>query len=217
MGRHRWNGPPPDPRDRALSQDKITPQCSEDDCTRPAKTRGLCQKHYHALWRAENKDHVREQQRAYAAKNADKLREYQRERYLANREEILKREHERTGTPEYRQRKRDAANRWRAQNLERSRENSRRWRIQKKYGLTLEEYEEILARGCAICGTHEGRIVGRRADKPAPEQRICIDHDHTTGKVRDALCHSCNTGLGSFGDDPARLRAAAKYLETHLS
>lgn len=78
---------------------------------------------------------------------------------------------------------------------ERARENE----YLRRYGLTIAERELIVAKGCAICGgvaTH-------------------LDHDHTTGAVRDGLCGGCNVGLGMFSDDPARLRAAALYLEAH--
>ncbi|MBL7495215.1 hypothetical protein I6A84_17475 [Frankia sp. CNm7] len=56
---------------------------------------------------------------------------------------------------------------------------------------------EIQAGGCAVCGTE------------SPEH---VDHDHATGKVRGILCFGCNTGMGSFGDDPDRLARAARYL-----
>jgi predicted nucleic acid-binding Zn ribbon protein len=75
------------------------------------------------------------------------------------------------------------------------------------YGLSQDEYEAMLARqggGCAICGT---------TDWPGKDHRPHVDHDHETKRVRGLLCDSCNQGLGRFADDPARLRAAAAYLE----
>jgi hypothetical protein len=51
---------------------------------------------------------------------------------------------------------------------------------------------------CAICGASD-QLVG--------------DHDHDTGAARGILCRNCNLAIGNMGDDPARLRAAARYLE----
>lgn len=53
---------------------------------------------------------------------------------------------------------------------------------------------------CVICGTTQNR-------------RLAIDHSHASGRVRGALCNSCNLGLGHFRDDPELLRFAALYLE----
>lgn len=190
--------------------------CSETGCARPVKTRGLCQKHYHATWRAENAEHVRETEREYAKANADGIREYQRQRYLANRDRILANERKRRAEdPDFRRRKSEYAVEWRNRDPELARVVARRSRIKRKYGLTLDEYDAILARGCAICGSHDGRVVGKRNGWEAPPARLCLDHDHATGKVRDALCHGCNAALGALGDNPARLRAAADYLESH--
>jgi hypothetical protein len=44
---------------------------------------------------------------------------------------------------------------------------------------------------------------------------LAVDHSHETGAFRGLLCHSCNRAIGLLGDDPARLRAAAEYLEDH--
>lgn len=71
--------------------------------------------------------------------------------------------------------------------------------IQAKYGITLEEYEAFMEKPCAICGA----------------EAVCLDHDHTTGLVRAALCHGCNVGIGFMADSPQRLRKAADYLEAH--
>jgi hypothetical protein len=72
------------------------------------------------------------------------------------------------------------------------------------YGLTKQELGVLLAQHerCAICRAEDWGGKGPQ-----------VDHDHATGKVRGVLCNNCNQGLGRFKDDPARLRAAADYLE----
>lgn len=74
------------------------------------------------------------------------------------------------------------------------------------YGITLEEYDDLLKQQggrCKICGT----------DTPGHKGRFHVDHDHSTGKIRGLLCHACNTGIGLLGDNPTRLKKAAQYLE----
>ena len=64
----------------------------------------------------------------------------------------------------------------------------RKKELKKKYGITLEQYDEMFeAQGgiCAIC--KESDITGKR---------LSIDHDHETGKVRGLLCGKCNTRIG---------------------
>jgi len=56
--------------------------------------------------------------------------------------------------------------------------------------------------------TADGRCQLCQKEVPS----LHLDHDHATGVVRGLLCTTCNTGLGKFGDDPARLEAAATYL-----
>lgn len=81
--------------------------------------------------------------------------------------------------------------------------HSYEYRIEKRYGLSMEQYEKMEQeqnRGCAICGQRdEGR-------------RLVVDHCHTTQQVRGLLCNHCNTAIGAFKDDPRLLLKAAKYL-----
>lgn len=78
-------------------------------------------------------------------------------------------------------------------------------RLQKTYGISLAQYEEMLASqndGCAICGY---------VPKPG-KRRLAVDHCHKTKQVRGLLCMRCNRGLAWFGDQPKRLLAASRYL-----
>jgi hypothetical protein len=75
-----------------------------------------------------------------------------------------------------------------------------------RFGLRPGDYDkrnEIQKGLCAICGRVETWRVPRK---------LAVDHDHLTGIVRGLLCHHCNVGLGYFGDDPQRLRAAVRYI-----
>ena len=62
---------------------------------------------------------------------------------------------------------------------------------------------------------HKCEVCLRVRDEVTMYGRFHIDHDHETGVFRGFLCSPCNTSLGQMGDDPARLRAAADYIERH--
>lgn len=101
----------------------------------------------------------------------------------------------------YRERERKAEAHKRSVNGQELSAYHRAWSLQKKYGLSLEQYESMVAEQegcCAICG-----------EVP---QKLVVDHDHLTGNVRGLLCHACNVTLGLMKEDPARLLAAIGYL-----
>lgn len=82
----------------------------------------------------------------------------------------------------------------------------------RRYGLTVEQYDAMLAEQscvCALCGNPANPDGVRAAS------RLHVDHDHTTGQVRALLCNHCNRGIGAFVDDPDLLRRAAEYIERH--
>lgn len=76
-------------------------------------------------------------------------------------------------------------------------------RIEKKYGLTREDYnyhyegQEGQCAGCLV-----QLVIGY----------IMIDHNHRTGQVRGLLCQKCNCAIGLAQESPYVLEQLATYL-----
>lgn len=95
-----------------------------------------------------------------------------------------------------------AQRRWRQANRSRVVERARAAHLRRAFGLTVDQFREIAAGGCGVCGATDA---------------LHVDHDHATGTVRGVLCGNHNRGLGLFQDRPDFLRAAADYLERHVA
>ena len=124
----------------------------------------------------------------YFKKNRDVLIEAHKEFYIDHREEIK----------DY----------YTVRNITSDVRFSHRTSHLKKYGLSGEEYDEILIKQegkCAICGRHQSELT----------RRLFIDHNHDTGKVRALLCYYCNTILSCAHDDIAILETTIKYLQLY--
>jgi hypothetical protein len=99
---------------------------------------------------------------------------------------------------------REAHRKWVAKNRSRRREYERRRGWRRHFGLSIEQFEQLVRKqggGCAIC-----------AGKPPSGSVLCVDHDHATGEIRGLLCGPCNIGLARFKDDPVLLKRAVSYL-----
>jgi|SRR5665213_2263589 len=82
--------------------------------------------------------------------------------------------------------------------------NYRRDNWKRLYGITPEQYDEmVVAQGgvCASCGF-----------PPMVDEMLQVDHDHTTQAVRGLLHGQCNRILGHAHDDIRLLEAAADYI-----
>ena len=91
-------------------------------------------------------------------------------------------------------------------NKERKAFTDRRRFLFNTYGITNEQYEDMLTDQygvCAICETTPGHKL------------LCVDHSHVTGKVRALLCNNCNAGIAMFSDSIAALQCAIEYLKQH--
>ena len=109
----------------------------------------------------------------------------------------------------YSQKMYESNKKWRERNPEKVKEYARKSKLKITYGMTLEDYDNMLEKqngGCAICGVTENTY------SRWPEKYLAVDHDHKTGENRGLLCDHCNRGIGMFNDDPDLLVKASKYL-----
>ena len=73
-----------------------------------------------------------------------------------------------------------------------------------KYGLDENSYNDLAKdQGfkCLICDELCDKLV--------------VDHDHVSGRVRGLLCTNCNVGLGHFRDSVITLSKAIDYINKH--
>lgn len=132
----------------------------------------------------------------YAEKDKKEVLEARREKYAQNRERI-----------------RQVQAAYYERNREKIRHQSWVLDLATKYGLTEEDYNDMLiSQGgvCAFCGEPPKGGDGR-------DRILHVDHDHKTGKVRWLLCRGCNHLLGNAKESPEVLLKAAKMLGEWLS
>lgn len=94
------------------------------------------------------------------------------------------------------------------------REYNKRAQLKKKYGMTPEQFEEMLREQNGRCSICSVEVKANIAYAPGVSRATmaCVDHCHTTGRIRSILCNKCNRGIGMFGDDTGLLEKAIAYL-----
>ena len=75
----------------------------------------------------------------------------------------------------------------------------------KKYGITLDEYNTLLAKQRGVCAICENTCLSGK--------QLAVDHDHTMGFIRGLLCMKCNRSLGGFDDNSHLLFRGIVYLQ----
>ena len=97
---------------------------------------------------------------------------------------------------------------WNKANPDRFTESVRRRNLKIRYGITVEQYDELFAEQdgrCACCGTTE----------PGGNGAFNVDHCHESDEIRGLLCNNCNRGIGLLGDDMDSIWNAILYLVRH--
>lgn len=82
---------------------------------------------------------------------------------------------------------------------------SRRDKLERRYGLTLEQYDNMLKAQNNLCALCKREFT--------PKEKLCVDHNHATKEVRGILHNSCNMVVGLAKDSVSFLRQAIEYLE----
>ena len=87
-------------------------------------------------------------------------------------------------------------------------DKARRRNLKTLYGLTNEQRAQMAtARNycCDVC------------KKQFSDEQLCVDHCHTTNKVRGLLCTNCNLMLGHAHDEVSKLQQGIRYLLFHTN
>ncbi len=78
--------------------------------------------------------------------------------------------------------------------------------LQRMYGITLSQWQEMFEKQkgcCAICGTHQVEL----------KITLNVDHCHETDKVRGLLCSGCNKALGLIKTNVRTAKGMVKYID----
>ena len=79
----------------------------------------------------------------------------------------------------------------------------RKW-LKANYGLTVEDFDNMLTAQDNKCGACGDTFVDQKSTH--------VDHCHSTGKIRGLLCRDCNIALGLLKDDPERIQGLKNYI-----
>lgn len=84
-------------------------------------------------------------------------------------------------------------------------EKRRAYALMYNYGITLDQYNELLNRQnnrCGVCNKHESDF----------KTKLAVDHDHQTGEIFGLLCWQCNHKIIGEYRDPSIYEKAASFL-----
>lgn len=133
-------------------------------------------------------------------------KEYARKHYQENKEKYIQRAQEsfvRNGK-EAKKKEVEQQRIRRATNPEKHKNNSRKNWLRYKYGLTVEDYAQLLEEqdgNCYLC------------ERPPQDGEILfVDHCHSTDKIRGLVHRNCNSLIGFAKDDPEMIFIIARNL-----
>jgi hypothetical protein len=143
---------------------------------------------YMKAWYQKNKEKVKGWTKRYKKANPKKVQQWNKE-HDARRPDLVKGRQARNHKRHYAERK----------------DKIKERQLQYLYSMSLEEYNQrVIDQNslCAIC-------------KQTSDKRLCVDHDHVTGKIRSLLCSSCNLVLGQIENKRELVPIMLQYLDNY--
>lgn len=87
--------------------------------------------------------------------------------------------------------------------------------FRRRYGITIEDYNRMLAEQDYLCFLCRQPETKRRKDGEIIA--LSVDHDHGTGRVRRLLCHRCNLAVAGVENCPVEISLILAYIEQYRS
>lgn len=144
--------------------------------------------------KARNKfynDKYKEKKAQYYEVHKERLKALRKIRYENNKEKC-----------------RAASKRWQENNPERYKEIGESGRLKRVYGMTVQDYAELLVKqknSCAICKKHKSNF----------KRKLAVDHIHGTKINRGLLCDNCNIALGLVKENIYTLQNMIFYIQEY--
>ncbi len=84
--------------------------------------------------------------------------------------------------------------------------------LKRTFGISNDEYEQMFDNQGRCCAN-----LQCLSTKPGRKGYFIVDHNHSTGKNRQILCHQCNVILGLAKENTKILQGLIEYLQKHTS
>lgn len=151
----------------------------------------------------------------YYQKNKDKILNRMAIRYENKKDEILNNQKIYLSDPEVQKRRKN----YYAENSEQQKVyhaeyykkvnlKKRSYNRLKKYGVSQAEYDQMFE-------NQEGKCLGCNRHQSKLTRNLCVDHCHTSGKIRGLLCYKCNSAIGYMEENIDTMHNLIKYLIEH--
>ncbi len=107
----------------------------------------------------------------------------------------------------------EAKKRWLDANQHKRPTINRNWKLRRFYGITPDEYDEMLFQQDDKCPICKQEFVREPKNNPLYPH---LDHEHDSGWVRGILCNRCNFAIGLFEEDIVRIQESVEYLISNV-